>query len=126
MSKFYNFDGEARYEYLRELAEKAGFPIIEVEEYTDVLPGEDTDYYPSYSGNYTIDTTKFVESNDPYRDLMCLDYVGSIIESALLGFTDSTASRKYSFGDTPHWWDVFAPDSTTGRKIIKIDVGVSY
>jgi hypothetical protein len=37
-------------------------------------------------------------------------YVETLIENFLKGATDTTASRKFSFGDTPDWFECLAPD----------------
>ncbi len=126
-SKFYDLDFDERAPYLYGLAEAKGFPLIQFEESTEVVSNlDDDDWVPDYSGTYVIDTSLLKEADDFSRDLGALNYVGDLIEKALMGWTDNTTSRKYSFGDTPDWWDQFTPATEEGREKILFNVGVYY
>lgn len=133
MSKFHNLDYDKRGAYLVSLAETAGFPIIAVREETNLDHySEDytldsyysDDYVSDFSGTYEFDTAKIIIPEDGY--MTELNYVGHIIEAALLGKTDFYSSQKYSFGDTPDWWKDFHPTDTADRKIIEISVYINH
>lgn len=111
---------------LAEYAERLEWPVIQVNESTNMMYYSDDDYVPDFSGEYFFDTRRLVEDPEKWVDLGCVRYVSNIIGYAMAGAKDCTASRKYSFGDTPDWWGDFAPESTDGRKIIQIDVSVNY
>jgi hypothetical protein len=66
---------------------------------------EGTEFYREETAEYQVSTRKlaaFIEDSSGY------DYVKHIIEHALHG-TPLRASRKYSFGDTPDWWEELKP-----------------
>lgn len=110
--------------------ERFGFdlPVIRVNEHNENDPFRDEDdYRPDYSGEYVIDTRKLVECLD-CDDLLVgnIRYVAYILEDALDGKAHHYSSRKYTFGDTPDWWDAITTDDIEGRKVIQIDVSVYY
>jgi len=113
---------------LAEMAEAKGWPIICVTEFANGLYYPDYETAPDFYGEYFFDTKKLVEDPAVYRDMGCIRYVAYILESSLAGHSDTTASRKYSFGDTKDWWDAFAPnkDDIEGREVIQIAVAVNY
>jgi len=51
-------------------------------------------------------------------------YVQRLIEEALAGKTDLTASRKYSFGDTPDWFTGLAPDVDCKDPVVQVDIEI--
>lgn len=73
---------------------------------------ETTEYYVS-----TRKIEQFIEHGYGY------DYVKHIIEHALKG-TPLRASRKYSFGDTPDWWEELKPDVGCKDPIKRIEYEV--
>ncbi|MNK75706.1 hypothetical protein D3C87_952510 [compost metagenome] len=113
---------------LRELAEAKDWPIIVINEQPNPHYYHDPDDIPDFHGEYIFDTKKLVEDPNGWRDMGCVRYVASIIESALNGNNSTTASRKYSFGDTPDWWVPFGPEEeeTYGRAILHIEVDINY
>lgn len=121
---------EDRPELLFAKARECGFPIVRITEHTnlDYYPSDDDDYVPDFAGEYLIDTGKFASFGSPLgADYGMLYYVDTIIEDALCGRTQTTTSRKYSFGDTPTDFGDFAPDAEPGeRKWLSIDVYVNY
>jgi hypothetical protein len=130
MANYYKLDEAARIPYLIKLAEAKGFPIIQIREEAEPRYHSDDEshYIPDYSGNYVFDTKKMAEraKDDTLYDVFEINYVGDLIERALTGWADGSSSRKYSFGDTPSWWNEFAPDTTEGRELINFDVSVNY
>ncbi len=127
MVEYHNLDDEKRIPYLVKLAEAKGFPILNITEDTikDFDRGED-DYIPDYSGRYVFDTATLMlrNSSDPIWDLLQVNYVGDLIERALLGEKSCETSRKYSFGDTPTWWLEFVPSTVENRTIIDFEIEV--
>jgi len=108
--------------------ERFGFdlPVILIHEGNEPRWDDDEDSYrPDYTGDYIVDIAKLAAALD-VEDLVVgnIRYVSRIIEAALMGEKTHGTSRKYSFGDTPDWWDAILTDSTEGRKVINIDVTV--
>jgi hypothetical protein len=75
----------------------------------------DPEWYDAYQyteerTTYRISTRK-LEAWLPDNEF-AYGYVKAIVEACLRGITlgYGYASRKYSFGDTPSWWDGLIPD----------------
>lgn len=87
----------------------------------------DEDYAPDYSGEFVIDLAKFPDDDSMDADL---SYVKNILDTAIRWpHSTVSASRKYSFGDSPEWWTPILVDDETNdhtRKCFRIDVDVCY
>jgi hypothetical protein len=125
VKKVLNCDLDEDAVILAEYAERLEWPVIQVNESTNMMYYPDEDYVPDFSGEYFFDTRRLVENPDKCHDVGNVRYVANILAYALAGAKNCEASRKYSFGDTPDWWEEFAPANTEGRKIIQIDVSVN-
>lgn len=66
-----------------------------------------TEYYREETNEYQVSTRKLAAFKE---DSCGYDYVEHIVEAALAG-KHIQASRKYSFGDTPDWWEALKPDA---------------
>lgn len=104
--------------FLEQAINKFGeLPVIRVNE-SLVDYDEDEDMYVTrLSREYLIDLAKL----NSYK-VFEFNYVIDILEDALNGVTNTERSFKYSFSDTPEWWDDCTADSVEGRKLLEIDV----
>jgi hypothetical protein len=127
-SRVYSCELGEEHKILAEMAEAKGWPIITIHEHTNMSYYPDEGYCPDFSGEYEFDTKKLIEDPNKWRDFGSLSYVSFILEAALAGHKETTASRKYSFGDTPDWWVDYEPgaDDTADRTRMFIDVDVNY
>lgn len=101
-------------------------PVVQVYETADVSRFSDEEA-PEWSGDYLVDLEKLAAlvAADSH-ELGNFRYVLSILMAAIEGKNRSVASRKYSFGDTPDWWDVVKPETTENRRIVSIDIYVHH
>lgn len=68
---------------------------------------EGTEYYREETFEFKVSTRKLAAFE---QDSGGYDYVKHIVDAALAG-TPIHASKKYSFSDTPDWWEGLKPDA---------------
>ena len=97
-----------------------GYPVLEIRE-TNVDPVMD-DFYGNFA--ITIDTSKLNQIGD--FEINYVDHIilAAVRPQAIEGMTVQVAtSRKYSFSDTPDWWEKIELDSLPlGARVVHLDV----
>lgn len=51
-------------------------------------------------------------------------YIRRLIKDCLAGIKLTDASRKYSFGDTPDWWEGLEPDADCTDPVKRMEVNI--
>lgn len=86
--------------------------------------GPDEEFYAK--GTYRISTRKL----GPWREAsagndFAYGYVEDLVDACLAGKTNNIRTgRKYSFGDTPEWWDALEPDADCVDPVKTLDYDV--
>lgn len=69
-----------------------------------------------FLGEFVLDAEKL--QNDEFK----YSYVSHIVYAALVGEPRVTTGQKYSFNDSPRWWDEFQTSSPVTHHIV-VEVG---
>lgn len=95
------------------------FRIVETVYWDDVPEGTRT---------FLVDEKKWDEAmNDPEaRFSHECSYVDHIVNAAKRGASYVTTNRKYSFSDTPSWWDFLTPSEGSNKPVQTIDVQIAF
>lgn len=110
-------------EFLTETEAKLGvLPVVVV---TEVLE-EFNDTAEFADEAYSTSSEVFVIDLEKLDDMFDFRYVKHILNAAVNGQTNYSASLKYSFSDTPDWWADYTADKTEGRKVLHIDVKLNF
>lgn len=89
------------------------FEAIELDEaYEFLIDTEKLDQIDDHSMGYVEHHLKAIANKLTVRDLM----------TRPLPTISLTGSRKYSFGDTPDWWNDALIENATGRIVIEVDI----